>query len=77
VRLDGNGSQLLQLSQLPGVVQITEFGNIQELRIARDADHQQILSLIMKAARVEHFAIAHPSLEDIFRRIVGLATSKP
>lgn len=65
VRLEGNGS----LHEIPGVLDVTDFGNHQELRCAADADRQQILSALMQRGRVEHFAIAHPSLNDIFMRI--------
>jgi ABC-2 type transport system ATP-binding protein len=66
VRLDGNGS----LDDLPGVVDVTDFGNKQELRIAPGTDPQQVLSALVARGRVEHFEVAHPSLDDIFRRIV-------
>jgi ABC-2 type transport system ATP-binding protein len=66
VRVGGNGS----LGELPGVVGVTDFGNMQEVRIGRGTDPQQILSALLARGRVEHFEVAHPSLDDIFRRIV-------
>src|SRR5262245_2512334 len=65
VRMDGNGS----LGELPGVIDVTDFGNKQELRIARGTDPQQVLAALLARGRVEHFEVAHPSLDDIFRRI--------
>jgi ABC-2 type transport system ATP-binding protein len=68
VRMDqhaGNGV----FAALPGVVQVQDFGNYQELRVGADADHQKILQILMTRGRVEHFEVAHPSLADIFRRI--------
>jgi ABC-2 type transport system ATP-binding protein len=65
VRMEGNGS----LSQLPGVIDVTDFGNKQELRITRGTDPQQVLTALLARGRVEHFEVAHPSLDDIFRRI--------
>jgi ABC-2 type transport system ATP-binding protein len=67
VRMEGNGS----LSDLPGVVEVTDFGNRQELRIARGADPQQVLAALLSRGRVEHFEVAHPSLHDIFVRIAS------
>ncbi|WP_428937661.1 ABC transporter ATP-binding protein [Fontivita pretiosa] len=69
VRLDCTARPMPRLDDLPGVVGVTDFGNYQELRTAADADTQQILAALMSRGRVEHFEIAHPSLQDIFRRI--------
>lgn len=69
VRIDHNGSSP-SLDQLPGVSQVSDFGNYQELRTAAGADRQEILAALMRRGRVEHFEVAHPSLQDIFLRIV-------
>jgi ABC-2 type transport system ATP-binding protein len=71
VRLDLNGAPLpaSRLDDLPGVLQVTDFGNLQELRTARGADPNQILAALISRGRVEHFEVAHPSLHDIFIRI--------
>ena len=66
VRLDGSNGQL---GDLPGIVKVTDFGRWQELRLARDADTQQILAALMARGKVRHFELTRPSLHDIFVRI--------
>jgi ABC-2 type transport system ATP-binding protein len=56
---------------LPGVVNVTDYGNLQELRVTPQTDPQQILQELMRHGRVEHFELAHPSLHDIFVRIAS------
>jgi ABC-2 type transport system ATP-binding protein len=68
VRTD-NGSGFLQ--EISGVEKINNFGQLQELRIARDTDPHQVLSQIIARARVSSFEITSPSLHDIFVRIAG------
>ena len=70
VRMDRSGSDA-PLRDLPGVVQVTDFGNHQELRITRETDPQAVLTALLSRGRVEHFEVAHPSLNDIFMRIAG------
>jgi ABC-2 type transport system ATP-binding protein len=70
VRLESNGAPA-RLDDLPGVFQVSDFGNYQELRTGPDADRQQILAALMSRGRVEQFEVAHPSLNDIFLRIAG------
>ena len=57
------------LETIPGVLKVTDRGNLQELRLAGNADPQQILTELMRRGRVDHFELAHPSLHDIFIRI--------
>lgn len=71
VRLDCNGSTLPRLDDLPGVVEVTDHGNLQELRTRAGADRQQILAGLISRGRVEHFEVSHPSLHEIFMRIAG------
>lgn len=72
VRLDRDGNRSsTRMEDLPGVAEVTDFGNHQELRIHPGFDQQQILSSLMSIGRVEHFEIAHPSLHDIFMRIAS------
>ena len=59
------------LAGLPGVEQIRNFGQVQEVRIARDVDPQALLRTLMTRTRVNSFLIAKPSLQDIFIRIAG------
>lgn len=59
------------LDTLPGVEQIRDFGQMQEIRIARDTDPQLILRSLTMRTRVKRFSIEKPSLYDIFLRIAG------
>jgi ABC-2 type transport system ATP-binding protein len=68
IRTEGGISTLKGLS---GVEKITDFGQLQELRITPDNDHQKILSEIMSRTRVYSFELAKPTLYDIFLRIAG------
>jgi ABC-2 type transport system ATP-binding protein len=71
VRLESDNGHVPLLERLPGVLKVTDFGMWQELRIARDFDHQQILQELMRRGRVAHFELASPSLQDIFVRIAS------
>lgn len=66
LRFDGNH---VDLAGLKGVEKVTDFGQLQELRMHDGADTQVLLSDLMKRGRVEHFELARPSLHDIFLRI--------
>ncbi|NQT80701.1 MAG: ATP-binding cassette domain-containing protein [Candidatus Aminicenantes bacterium] len=68
VRTEGGISTL---KNLDGIEKIADFGQLQELRIAPDNDHQKILSEIMSRTRVYSFELAKPTLYDIFLRIAG------
>jgi ABC-2 type transport system ATP-binding protein len=68
IRMEGGNSAL---KNLEGVEKITDFGQLQELRIAPDFDHQKIISKIMSRTRVYSFELAKPTLYDIFLRIAG------
>jgi ABC-2 type transport system ATP-binding protein len=68
VRLDGNGAPL---DTVPGVEYVTNFGRMQELRLNRGADAQQVLAALMGRGKVRHFELARPSLNDIFVRIAA------
>ncbi len=54
---------------IPGIEKINDFGRIQEIRVARDTDVQDMIKKIMEKARVTKFEITRPSLNDIFIRI--------
>jgi ABC-2 type transport system ATP-binding protein len=58
-------------SSIAGVEKVNDFGQLQELRIARDVDPQQIVSQVMARTRVTSFELTRPSLHDIFVRIAG------
>lgn len=68
VRVEGNGNVF---ADLPGVEKVNDFGRLQELRIGQGADSQTILKELSSRARIRHFELARPSLNDIFVRIAG------
>jgi ABC-2 type transport system ATP-binding protein len=68
VSVDGG---LARLDNLPGVEKIRDNGQMQELRIGRETDPQQVLRALIERTRVNSFAVAKPSLHDIFVRIAG------
>jgi ABC-2 type transport system ATP-binding protein len=59
------------LEGLPGIESIRDLGQVQELRIARGFDSQEILRALIARTRVTSFTIARPSLDEIFVRIAG------
>jgi len=68
VRIEGDN---VNFDGLPGVINITDFGRLQELRLERSADPQQVLSALMQRGAVRHFEQSRPSLQDIFVRIAA------
>jgi len=68
VRTDNGGDAL---KGLDGVEKVSDFGQMQELRIVPNYDHQKILSAIMLRTRIISFELARPTLNDIFLRIAG------
>ena len=69
---DGTGA----LGDLPGVQKVNDFGQMQEIRLASDADSQELLAAIMRRSRVRSFDVVRPSLHDIFVRIAGSETKE-
>jgi len=59
------------LGTVAGVEKVSNYGKVQELRIAPDRDPQRILTDIMSRTRVHSFELTRPSLHDIFVRIAG------
>jgi ABC-2 type transport system ATP-binding protein len=59
------------LTQLPGVLNVTDFGKYQELRVEKDCDSQRLLAALMQRGNIAHFEIAHPTLQDIFVRVAN------
>jgi ABC-2 type transport system ATP-binding protein len=59
------------LYNLPGVEQVRDLGQMQELRMQRECDAQAVLRALIPRTRVMSFSIARPSLHDIFVRIAG------
>ncbi len=68
VRVEGNG---MKFEELPGVDRVTDFGQLQELRLNQGSDPQSVLEALVQRSRVQHFEIASPTLHDIFVRIAG------
>lgn len=59
------------LRDLEGVEKVTDFGNLQELRLSESADPQKIAGEIMNRTHVYSFEQSKPTLYDIFLRIAG------
>ncbi len=74
VQLEENGAAF---DDLPGVVKVTDFGRLQELRLERGADPQAVLAGLIDRGRVQHFEVARPTLHDIFVRIAGPEAATP
>lgn len=70
IRIEGDAELL---GDVPGVLKVSNYGRMQELRMEHGFDSQQVLSAIMSETEVRHFEIAKPSLHDIFVRIAGPA----
>jgi ABC-2 type transport system ATP-binding protein len=68
VSVEGNG---FDPRTIPGVEKVTDFGRLQELRMAANTDPQAVLAELMKRGRVMHFELTRPSLHDIFVRIAS------
>jgi ABC-2 type transport system ATP-binding protein len=71
VRLESGNGHMPSLDGLPGVVKVTDFGKLQELRLTAGADRHALLSALMSRGKLVHFEQAHPSLQDIFVRIAS------
>jgi len=64
----------VNLTGINGITKVNNFGHLQEIRIAEQADPQKILRTILGMTAVKSFEIAKPSLHDIFVRIAGPET---
>jgi ABC-2 type transport system ATP-binding protein len=73
VEVEGGASVL---GELPGIERIKDLGQVQELRMARDCDPQQVLRTLLSRARITSFSVIKPSLHDIFVRIAGPQTEE-
>ncbi|MGI8989581.1 MAG: ABC transporter ATP-binding protein [Bryobacteraceae bacterium] len=62
------------LDGLPGVEQVRDLGPVQELRMTPGCDPQDVLRALISRTRVTSFAVARPSLHDIFVRIARPAS---
>ncbi|UCD36896.1 MAG: ATP-binding cassette domain-containing protein [Fidelibacterota bacterium] len=73
VRIE-DGAPVLQ--KLEGVEKVANFGRLQELRLTRGYDPQQVLAAMMTRTRIASFEVAKPSLHDIFIRIARPETEE-
>jgi ABC-2 type transport system ATP-binding protein len=64
------------LEALAGVEKVRDLGQVQELRMARGCDPQQVLRALVSQTRVNSFSVMKPSLHDIFIRIAGPAAEE-
>jgi ABC-2 type transport system ATP-binding protein len=64
---DGDGSFL---GSLPGVANVSDFGQYVEIRMSDGADPQVVLKEATARLRVRRFEIVVPSLHDIFVKTV-------
>jgi ABC-2 type transport system ATP-binding protein len=64
-----NGANVLK--DIEGIEKINDFGQMQELRMKKDADSQEILKSLLAKTKVKKFEITQPSLNDIFIRIAA------
>ncbi len=70
IRVSAEGGAAAMM-QLPGVEKVRDFGQVQELRMSRGCDPQQVLGALMARTRITSFSVTRPSLQDIFVRIAG------
>ena len=73
VSLEGGAAAV---EELPGVEEIRDLGQVQELRISRECDTQEVLRMLMERTRIDSFAVTKPALHDIFVRIAGAPDSR-
>lgn len=59
------------LEGIKDIEKISDFGQVQELRLSAKADSQVILAGLMNKTRVLKFEVTRPSLYDIFIRIAA------
>ena len=68
VRTEGGAGAL---GGLRGVDRLTDFGQVQELRLDGTRDAQDLVGEILSRTRVTSFEVMRPTLRDIFLRIAG------
>ncbi|MBU4486339.1 MAG: ATP-binding cassette domain-containing protein [Candidatus Delongbacteria bacterium] len=56
-------------NEIKGIENINDFGHIQEIRIEKTCNPQNILRSLIEKTAVSRFEISQPSLHDIFVRI--------
>jgi ABC-2 type transport system ATP-binding protein len=70
IRVAAEGGAAM-MSGLPKVEKVRDLGHVQELRMERGCDSQNVLRELMSRTRIASFSIARPSLQEIFVRIAG------
>jgi ABC-2 type transport system ATP-binding protein len=70
IRVTAEGGAAM-MDGLPNVEKVRDLGQIQELRMARGCDPQEVLHTLLGRTRVSSFSVTRPSLHDIFVRIAG------
>ena len=68
VEVEGGSSRL---DALPGIERMRDLGQVQELRMSAGCDPQEVLRILTTRTKITSFAVANPSLHDIFVRIAG------
>jgi ABC-2 type transport system ATP-binding protein len=53
----------------PAVEAVSDYGNLQEVRLATGGDPQALLARLAARTQISHFEMTRPSLHDIFVRI--------
>ncbi len=69
--ITGGGMQVLKevQNEVKGIENINDYGHIQEVRIEKNCDPQDVLKSLVAKTQVMKFEISKPSLHDIFVRI--------
>ncbi len=68
VDIEGDGAFA---ADIPGVVNITEFNNYIELKLARNTDSQAVLKAIADKVQIRRFELMEPSLYNIFIEVAN------
>jgi ABC-2 type transport system ATP-binding protein len=75
IRVAAEGG-LASVQGLPGVEGVRDLGQVQELRMSRGCDPQEVLRALVARTRVTSFSVGRPSLHDIFVRIAGASAEE-
>jgi len=75
LRITADGGAAV-LAGIAGVEKVRDLGQVQEVRLARGVDSQEVLRSLLARTRVTSFAVTKPSLHDIFVRIAGPAAEE-
>ena len=71
IRVSAEGGWIRSIENLPNVEKVRDLGQVQEIRMARGCDPQEVLRALLGRTKVTSFSITRPSLHDIFVRIAG------